>query len=616
MSERKTEDIVREHFKRDPLFDVIKFEEQKSNVSRVKTCLSTASKQGTGKPGYPEFIISIPAFPDDIVIVECKADIARHESSNKDKPIDYAVDGVLHYAKYLVSEFNIIAIAVSGTEDTKIKVSSFYSAKGGSGFSEEDSQLLDIYSYLAKFKGESIAQNIESEEITKLAIELNRELNDYSIVEYERCTLVSAVLLALQDEAFRNSYQSRSRTQNLEPRPDRLAQSIVGAIKRVLEENEIDDTRVSTMISEYQTIQNKALAKEPQIKKKRGSSYEDNYVIRDITQKLETKILPLISMGGKGYDVLGRFYTEFIRYAGTDQKTGLVLTPKHLTELFCDIVNLGKNDVVFDSCCGTGGFLVSAMKHMISLAGNDEKKKKAIKRDQLVGIERRTDMFTFACSNMMMSGDGKSHIYQGDSFSSSVKKIVKPLNPTVAFLNPPYDVGEDGQLEFIESALSYLEKGGRCAAVVQMSCATSAKASAIEIRNRLLAGHTLKGVLSMPNDLFHPVGVVTCVMIFEAGIPHPSSFKPYFGYYKNDGFVKRKNLGRINSGSWNEIKGKWVSSFFNRENEPGFSVTAAVTGEDEWCAEAYMETDYTTITENDFNETVKNYVAFKFLNEE
>ena len=32
-------------------------------------------------------------------------------------------------------------------------------------------------------------------------------------------------------------------------------------------------------------------------------------------------------MGDKGYDVLGRFYTEFIRYAGTDKKTGLVLTP-------------------------------------------------------------------------------------------------------------------------------------------------------------------------------------------------------------------------------------------------------------------------------------------------
>ena len=65
-------------------------------------------------------------------------------------------------------------------------------------------------------------------------------------------------------------------------------------------------------------------------------------------------------MGDKGYDVLGRFYTEFIRYAGTDKKTGLVLTPKHIAELFCDLVNLNKNDIVVDTCCGTGSFLIAS----------------------------------------------------------------------------------------------------------------------------------------------------------------------------------------------------------------------------------------------------------------
>ena len=394
---------------------------------------------------------------------------------------------------------------------------------------------MDIYSYVTRIKGESIAKSIESGEITKLAIELNKELNDYSIVEYERCTLVSAILLALQDEAFRKSYKSQATTARLQPRPDRIADAIVNAIKRFLEESDIDDSRVSTMISEYQSIKNKSLAKETKIKKKRASRHSDNFVLRDITQRLESKILPLIRMGAKGYDVLGRFYTEFIRYAGTDKKTGLVLTPKHITEFFCDIVNLDRNDVVFDSCCGTGGFLVSAMKQMIDLAGNDEIKKKEIRQKQLIGVEKRTDMFTFACSNMMMSGDGKAHIYQGDSFSEDIRTIVRELKPTVAFLNPPYDVGESGQLEFIESALSYLEKGGRCAAIVQMSCATSTSKLAVQARERLLAKHTLKAVFSMPNDLFHPVGVVTCIMVFGAGNRQPEGFRPYFGYYKNDG---------------------------------------------------------------------------------
>lgn len=612
MSERVTEDIVREHFKRDPLFDIVKLEEQKTSAVRAKRCLAKASKHRTGKVGYPEFIITIPAFPDDIIVVECKAAPKSHESKDRDKPVDYAVDGALHYASFLSDEYNVFAIAISGTGE-KHKISSFYQKQGGGNYTEEDSKLLDVYSYISKFKGNPIAESIESEEITKLAIELNKELNDYSIVEYERCTLVSAILLALQDEAFRHSYCSQAKTAKLKPKPDRLAKSIVDAIRRVLEENEIDESRVSTMISEYQTIQNKALAKEAQIKKKRASAYQGNFVLRDITQKLESKILPLIRMGGKGYDVLGRFYTEFIRYAGTDKKTGLVLTPKHITDFFCDIVDLDKDDVVFDSCCGTGGFLVSAMKRMLDNAGNDETKKKAIKRNQLVGIEKRTDMFTFACSNMMMRGDGKSHIYQGDSFSNELKERVKKLRPTVAFLNPPYDVGEDGQLEFIENALSYLEKGGRCAAIVQMSCATSTASAATLMREKILAEHTLKAVFSMPNDLFHPVGVVTCIMVFEAKTKHSNKFKPYFGYYKDDGFTKRKNLGRVDTGLWKEIKQTWIDNFVNRESTAGLSITHKITPNDEWCAEAYMETDYSKLQDKNFIETIKNYVAFDFL---
>jgi hypothetical protein len=39
-----------------------------------------------------------------------------------------------------------------------------------------------------------------------------------------------------------------------------------------------------------------------------------------------------------------------------------------------------------------------------------------------------------------------------------------------------------------------------------------------------------------------------------------------------------------------------------------------VTGADEWCAEAYIETDYSVLDEALYAETVKRYVAFQLLN--
>jgi type I restriction-modification system DNA methylase subunit len=214
---------------------------------------------------------------------------------------------------------------------------------------------------------------------------------------------------------------------------------------------------------------------------------------------------------------------------------------------------------------------------------------------------------------MMMSGDGKSHIYQGDSFASEVAASVQVLKPTVAFLNPPYDVGEDGQLEFIENALACLQPGGRCAAIVQMSCVTSANTRAIAARQRLLAEHTLAAVFSMPAELFHPVGVITCVIVFDAHKPHPKGYKTFFGYFKDDGFQKTKHMGRVDKGNWSGIRDHWLNLYVNREKEIGLSVLAAVTAEDEWCAEAHMETDYSLITQRHLEEVVRSYAMFRLL---
>lgn len=52
-------------------------------------------------------------------------------------------------------------------------------------------------------------------------------------------------------------------------------------------------------------------------------------------------------------DFIGRFYGEFMSYSGGDGQTlGIILTPNHITELMCDLVNVKADDVVLDPCCG------------------------------------------------------------------------------------------------------------------------------------------------------------------------------------------------------------------------------------------------------------------------
>jgi hypothetical protein len=106
-------------------------------------------------------------------------------------------------------------------------------------------------------------------------------------------------------------------------------------------------------------------------------------------------------------------------------------------------------------------------------------------------------------------------------------------------------------------------------------------------------------------------------MIFKAHIPHvQSNQKTWFGYWKEDGFVKTKHKGRIDQNkTWNKIRDEWVESYRNRDDIPGESVKQYVTHDDEWVSEAYLETNYSALTKGNFEAVIKNYAVFKLMND-
>lgn len=614
-NERITENIVRKLLKDNGYNnDSVIIEEQKSSNPKIDKLLKNASKSGNGC-GRPEFIVSFLDKPDDIMVIECKAETTKHESLTGDKYSDYAVDGALLYASYLKDNFNVTAIAVSGETEREIKISHFLWIKGMAKAKNISDKHLIPFGSIFSLVDEHV-KPIKDEELVKKAIELNEKLHKYSIPEVERCTLISSILVALQDEAFSKTFNvythKLSDDGNIDFSSDynpneSLVNQLLSSCETVLNKRGLNSSKCAVILGEYGKIKQNHILKSVSLT--RRGKVVANDLLKNLIDEINSDIMPYVRQNY--FDVLGRFYTQFIRYAGSDSKTGLVLTPTHITDLFCELAGISSNDIVFDPCCGTGGFLVSAMKYMVKDAGNNLKLQEKIKSEQLIGIERRADMFSHVCSNMMMMGDGKSHIHYGDCFDLNLKRLVSEENPNKVFLNPPYDVGESGQLEFVENAMECMSKDGICISICQMSTAISSKKKTIELRRRLLEKHTLDAVLSMPDDLFYPVGVVTCILVFKAHTPHPLGKETFFGYFKNDGFVKRKNKGRVDvNHEWSEIKERWLIAYINRKTIRGLSVTRAVSFKDEWCAEAYMETDYSTLNQQDFEKNIRNYFAY------
>jgi type I restriction enzyme M protein len=616
-NESTTENLVRDRLRALGYSETnngITVEEQKSEIAKVKTLLSKASKNAEGNAGYPEFIISNHKDTAFLIVFECKPEIKKHESPARDKPIDFAVDGVLHYAKHLAKHYTVVAVAISGATASSMKVSTFLvpagTEEGKELTNEAGARVANILPFDDYYRLASFDPDVTRKRHSDL-LAFSKELHELiwtkaKISEEDKPLLVSGTLIALMNASFLNTF-------NTLPAED-LQEAWLRAIKKGLDKADIPQAKKDTMLQPYSTI-----AVHPNLGKpdsKTAREYPGG-VFKEIITRICDSVWPYIN-GYHDFDVVGQFYGEFLKYTAGDKKAlGIVLTPRHVAELFSLIANVGPESKVLDICAGTGGFLISAMQHMLKKALT-EGQRTDIKKNRLIGIENNPKMFALAASNMILRGDGRANLHQASCFDDAIMAAIKAMKPNVGMLNPPYAQSKSDaelhELYFVKQMLDCLESGSIGVAIVPMSCAISTN----PVREEMMKQHTLDAVMSMPAELFYPVGTVTCTMVWIAGKPHSTSDrKTWFGYWRDDGFIKTKHKGRIDqNGTWPGIRDHWIASYRNREVHAGESVMHTVTEADEWCAEAYMETDYSKLTQADFELVVKNYAVFRLFGQE
>jgi len=596
-NERKTERITREILSElDYYNNKIIVEEQKSDSNIISELLSSASKSGNGA-GYPEFIIR-KNNSDVIIVIECKANTKEHESNNKNNPKKYAVDGVLHYASFLKNKFNVIAIAISGEKKEDLKMSFFQWSKNEKRyFPKKYSEFMNYKNYYELFHSNDNI-NLTEKQLLEYAKKLHNEMRDEAkLKEAEKPLLVACLLLALDNGDFVNEYKSITN-------PERLAKRILEAIKESLNESNLLDSKINTLINEFNFITTHTYLLDGTIDNQNPS--HDNNSLHKFLVDIESKVYPFVKKTNN-IDIIGQFYSEFLRYTGGDGKgLGIVLTPTHITELFCELAEVNKNSKVLDICTGTGGFLISAMEKMLkddpTVSEID-----SIYKNNLVGIETQTNMYALSASNMIIRGDGKANLLQENCFNENLNLNNYKCN--IGLINPPYSQKklEEKELNFVKKLLDSLEVGGIGIAIIPLSCTNSDN----DIRQNILEKHTLKAVTIMPSDLFKGANTHTCIMIFEAHKPHNSNTKSWFSLWDNDGFVNAKNKRIDINNKWKTIKEEWITNYRDKTIKKGISILKEVDYNSEWSAYAYVETNYLNITINNFKSTIKDYLIFK-----
>ena len=364
----------------------IELEPKGSSIIEIDNALKTASKSGTRNVGFPEYVGVVKDF---IIVVEDKADLSNHIQVDENGLIStsirdikkYAVNGAFFYAKHLVENTTykkIIALGVSGNEKkhniTPIFVDEteyYRELNEVESFISFNEQNIDEY-YIREILKESTDKEKETEEILKDASILHEDLRNYGNVQNtDKPLIVSGLLLALRESEYKNFSINELTGDTIKTDGQKIYDAINSNLAR---SNVAPEVKKDKILRQFAIIKDSKIINE--VNHKLNKTPLKHYV-----EFLDEKIYKNIRYTRSSEDYLGRFYGEFMSYSGGDgQSLGIILTPKHITDLFCEIIDINNDDIVFDPCCGTGGFLVAAMHNMLEKAENEQQKKNIKKK--------------------------------------------------------------------------------------------------------------------------------------------------------------------------------------------------------------------------------------------
>ncbi|MDW4052598.1 N-6 DNA methylase [Staphylococcus saprophyticus] len=598
----------------------VKYYRESSGNIEVQNALKTASKRLNGNVGKPEFTF----FSNDFfVVVEDKNDINLHIYSNDDNvTLDnpeivpkYAVNGAIHYARHIIKNTDIIdkafAIGASGNGHSN-KISIYFVDKNEYKFIADVNNLNDLKEenieefYRVSVLGELPKEERELKEVNKIAADLHEDLRNYGSLEGEKkASVVSAILLALENE---DVIFNVDKLQGLQGVGVKDGEILFDAIDKYLRNKSLmPHAKIGELKDNFTFIQNDLTLN--RIREDLGMTPLKYFTIK-LNEKLKKNIKH------SDMDILGNFYGEFVKYGGSDGNSlGIVLTPRHITNLMCELIDINENDYVLDPCCGSGGFLIAAMNKMLEKT-DDENKKDEIKQEQLHGIELQQKLFTIATTNMILRGDGKSNLKRDDIFHVDKDNYSNII--TKGLINPPYSQAKTknlshlSEISFIKETLSLMKSGAKLAAIVPQSTMIGKTKDDKNYKREILENHSLQTVITLNKETFYGVGVNPCIAIFTAGIPQDDKKRVNFINFSDDGYVVRKHVGLVGDGT-EKSKKEYLLNVLNdyEDADTRFLVKSSVTWEDEWLHSFFYYNEEIP-SDEDFEKTIADYLSFEF----
>lgn len=275
-------------------------------------------------------------------------------------------------------------------------------------------------------------------------------------------------------------------------------------------------------------------------------------------------------------DLMGDIFEYLLSEISSSGKNGQFRTPRHIIRVLVELLDPKVGERVIDPAAGTGGFLFSAMSHVMKRNTSPETLKLewdgtphraygdqlTTAQDELVhqgnyyvGLDNDRTMVRIGWMNMILHGIQTPQIHQRDSLGKlkdddGLRDVLASESFQYVLANPPFtgtvDRGtldlsmfpkaaekgkkasvaltDKSELLFIWRMLDFLAVGGRCAVIIPEGVLFGSTEAHTRLRRELLTEHTVEAIISLPGGAFQPyTGVKTSIIVFQKDTPKSDS---------------------------------------------------------------------------------------------
>lgn len=293
-------------------------------------------------------------------------------------------------------------------------------------------------------------------------------------------------------------------------------------------------------------------------------------------------------------DHKGDLYEYLLSKLSTAGIAGQFRTPRHIIQKMVEIMNPQPLETVCDPSCGTAGFLVESLHHVLKqnsspdgiIEGEENENpfytgdmlkpehRANINNGFLNGFDFDATMLRVSAMNMLLHGVEEPNIFYQDTLSYTfADKYPSKCNDAYDLIlaNPPfkgsldYDMVEPSlikkvktkktELLFVQLILQMLKVGGRAAVIVPDGVLFGSTKAHVALRKALVEENQLEAVISLPSGVFKPyAGVSTGILIFTKG---GTTEDVFYCDVQNDGFSLDDKRNPIDANDLPDLLDKW-----------------------------------------------------------